>query len=152
MKFIADVMLGKLARFLRMIGQDVIYFADADDDFIIYSAKETRRILLTRDVRLYQSARLLGIPAVLVCSNHVKEQLKEVIEATKLVPEKAKRCIVCNAPLKSVERCEIEGLVPEFVWMRNSEFWICEGCGKVYWRGSHIKNFIKFLGFDPWEK
>lgn len=150
MRFVADSMLGKLARFLRMLGQDVLFFRDAQDPFLLYTAKETGRILVTRDRGLYRDALRVGVKAVLVRSNHVKEQLRELLEATGFVPARPERCIVCNGPLKKVDRCEIEGLVPDFVLYRNSEFFMCGSCGKVYWQGSHVRNFVRFLGFDPW--
>ena len=151
MRFVADVMLGKLARFLRMVGQDVLYFEDARDEFLIYTAKETGRLLLTRDVGLYRAAVSCGACCLLIRSNYVREQLEEVRGAVALRPARAVNCIRCNGPLKKVDKCEIEGEVPEYVWHTNSEFWVCERCGRVYWRGSHIRNFVRFLGYNPWD-
>ncbi len=151
MKFVADVMLGKLARFLRMMGQDVLYFEKAEDNFLIYVAKESNRVLLTRDTRLWKDAVSAKAKSLLLRSNYVKEQVKEVFEATKIKPVRARNCPSCNGALKKKAKYEIEGLVPEFVWNRNSDFWMCERCGKIYWSGSHIRNFVKFLGFNPWD-
>ncbi len=152
MRFVADVMLGKLSRFLRMLGHDVLYFERAEDDFLIYTCKETARTLITKDRVLHKAARSLHLDSVLINSNYVREQLKELQRAKGLSFSKPTRCITCNGPLIKREKYEIERLVPDFVWHRNRDFWQCKTCGKVYWDGSHTKNFVRFLGFNPWEE
>ncbi|BAT72125.1 conserved hypothetical protein [Thermosulfidibacter takaii ABI70S6] len=151
MKFVADVMLGKLARFLRMMGQDVLYFDKAEDEFLLYTCKETNRTLLTRDKELHNAARSVKVDSVLLASNYVKEQLRELLDKKTLKLAKPSRCIVCNGLLVKKGPEDVEGLIPEFVLHKNREFWMCSRCGKVYWDGSHVKNFVKFIGFNPWE-
>ncbi len=152
MKFVADVMVGKLARWLRIMGYDVLYFHNAKDDFLIYVAKEDNRILLTRDRRLYLDALQAKARAFCLYSSKTVEQLEEVRDAFSLKAKPVARCAICNFELKAVSKDEVNGLVPEFVWYRNSIFWRCEGCGKVYWNGTHLKNMVRHIGFDPWEE
>ncbi len=152
MRFVADSMLGKLARFLRIMGQDVIYLRDAEDTFVLYTAKEERRLLLTKDRGLAEMAARTSTEHLLIHSNSVREQLKEVLEKTGIRPSRPVRCISCNGPIEKVDRGEVEGLVPDFVWQRYTDFWMCRSCGKIYWHGSHLKGLIRFLGYNPWER
>ncbi len=152
MKFVADVMVGKLARWLRIMGYDVLYFQQAEDMFLLYVAKEDNRILLTRDRSLHKAALNSKAKAFCLSSSNPVEQLAEVNKAFSLKGKLNSRCAVCNTPLVCVPKDEINGLVPEFVWYRNTMFWKCNGCGKIYWNGTHIRNMVKHIGFDPWEE
>jgi uncharacterized protein with PIN domain len=137
-RFILDSMLGKLARFLRIMGYDSLYFKDAEDSFLIYIAlEEGDRILLTKDVKLIEEANRLKIKAKLIRSNHVEEQLKELEELISFRMGNS-RCPICNGYLYRVEKEEIQGEIPDFVWYTNNEFYRCTNCKKIYWKGSHI--------------
>ena len=149
--FIADVMVGRLARWMRILGFDVLYFHDAEDDFIIYAAKEDRRTIITRDRELAEKAKAIGLDVVFINGNSIKEQLKEIVEKLSLTPKAFTRCAVCNGKLLEVEKAEVEGIVPEFVYFKHNKFWKCGRCGRVYWSGSHVVNMVKYLGFDPWK-
>ncbi|NPA15213.1 MAG: hypothetical protein GXO44_01540 [Deferribacteres bacterium] len=152
MRFVADVMVGKLARWLRIMGYDVLYFNSAEDNFLIYVAKEDDRILLTRDRRLYSDALRAKAKAFCISSSDTTRQFEEVKEAFSLKARPVARCALCNFELKKVSKDEVDGLVPEFVWHRCEVFWRCSGCGKIYWSGTHLKNMVKHMGFDPWER
>jgi len=151
-KFIADGMLGKLARWLRLAGHDVVYVkelgvgVEREDATLVEKARLEERILLTSDVELNGRAKRAGVRSFLASENDVVSQL---VEISKLVGQKVEidleksRCPVCNGPLRTAEPREVEGSVPAAVAKYHSQFWVCTGCGKVYWRGGHWKNIIE---------
>ena len=135
-RFVADTMLGRLATWLRILGYDAEY-ARGEDAALIQRARETGRILLTRDAGLL---RRRGLPPhLLVRSDHVSEQLRQVIQVFHLMPTgpRAMRCPRCNAAVEPRTKTEVFGRVPEFVWSHQDAFWGCPACGRLYWAGSH---------------
>ncbi|MDI3502447.1 MAG: uncharacterized protein PWR13_803 [Archaeoglobi archaeon] len=119
-KFVADEMLGKLARWMRIFGCDVSEVRG--DDELLEEAKKGR-ILLTRDRELYRRALLMKLDAYLLSSDELEEQLFEVFSNFNLRTDEPERCTVCNGLLEEVE----------------GERWRCRECGKEYWIGSHWK-------------
>jgi hypothetical protein len=154
-RFLADGMLGSLARWLRMLGYDVEYAADLPDEKLLAKAKTSNRILLTKDVELYRAASRRLIQVYMVEGRSKAEVLAGLSRRFKLdlcLNPDSSRCPLCNSPLKSVKRCEIEKIVPANVLRRKRRFWVCINprCGKVYWRGSHwdkIKETLKKATF-----
>lgn len=137
-RFIADAMLGRLARWLRTLGYDTAYDdAIADDDLVRRAWVEGRHIL-TRDRRLFEEWRIEG---VLIRSDKTLEQLREVVAALGLRrPSRLfTRCRVCNGALRSAEREAVADRVPPRVWQREESFIECGECGRVYWEGSHTE-------------
>lgn len=134
--FLADTMLGRLATWLRILGYDAEYFR-GDDATLIQRARETGRILLTRDSGVTRRRALP--PHLFVLSDHVSEQLRQVVHAFHLTPDNPprRRCPRCNIVLESRAKADVAGRVPEFVWSQQDVFWGCPGCGRVYWAGSH---------------
>ena len=152
MRFLADVMLGRLARYLRLLGHDTAYERDITDSALLLLALREGRILLTRDTRLAARKVLPPGRAFLAVSNDPLAQLKEVaghfnlgsLPATGLL--ETARCSVCNVLLERVAsnaKESVRDLVPEHVFLSGKIFWRCSGCGRVYWEGSHIERFIK---------
>lgn len=137
MKFIADAMLGKLARWLRFLGFDVLYDPDLDDRRIIRISMDEDRTVLTRDVELFRF-RGLRHP-VFITHDDVSSQLRQMRERLDFgQAHPLGRCSVCNGLLKqAAERQDVRHLVPDHVFHTASDFLQCSGCGKVYWRGSH---------------
>ena len=134
MRFIADEMLGSLARWLRIFGQDTLYMRDVDDDEIVALGRRERRVVLTRDKEL---ATRMGDLGVLVESDDLLEQMAQVVERFDIDMEGESRCTMCNGELETLGRDEVSGLVPEGTLEHNSHFYRCLECGKVYWKGSH---------------
>lgn len=148
LKFLADGMLGKLTRWLRMLGQDVIYAGSTDDIELILKAKKESRILLTRDVTLYQRAIAKGAEAFLLESPNQITNLAQVAERFRLPLEinpDNSRCPKCNTKIKPIPKMEAEGKVPEKTLTHYDEFWQCPNCGQIYWRGAHWKEIEKTL-------
>jgi len=148
LKFIADGMLGKLTRWLRMIGCDVKYFNDLDDEELINISIEENRILLTRDVELFRRALLRGAEAFLVMGRNEVEKLAEVGRRFNLnlqVDVENSRCPKCNAKIRPVSKDKIKGKVPPGTFRSYDEFWECPRCGQIYWHGSHWQKITHTL-------
>lgn len=138
-KFIADVMLGKLAKWLRILGFDVFYQNNIEDSKIIEISERENRIILSRDKKLISLAVKNSLECVYIESDFVNQQLRQIFNIFKPNPINIlTRCIKCNNLLKDVEKDEIEALVPNFIYNTHSKFSICRKCKKVYWKGSHI--------------
>jgi uncharacterized protein len=135
-RFVVDTMLGRLTTWLRILGYDAEYVR-GEDAALIERARETGRILLTRDTGL---VRRRGLPPhLLVRSDHVAEQLRQVIQTFHLTPTGplARRCPRCNVVVEPRTKAEVFGRVPEFVWSHQDTFWGCPACGRLFWAGSH---------------
>jgi uncharacterized protein len=147
MKFLADCMLGKLAKWLRMLGYDTVYIPGADDDELVRIAVREDRVLLTRDRRLCER-RMVRSRCVFVDWGTTREQLRQVIEASSLkVTEGAlfTRCAVCNGEITPIPKSEVEGRVPPYVFETQTEFGYCGQCDKIYWRGTHVQHVLDAL-------
>ncbi len=139
MKFIADDMLGKLAKWLRILGYDTIYLRTQNDYDLIELAQNEGRILLTRDTQL---SRNWIVPTLLIKDETIEEQLKQVIQRFNLEIENAlfSRCPKCNTLLIEIKKEKIKDKIPEFVHQTYNEFWICPTCNRYYWAGTHWMN------------
>ncbi len=134
MKFLCDHMLGTLAKWLRLLGQDVTYPGPVADNDLKAEAEKEGRTVLTRDREL--AGRVPD--ALYVASDDLDEQLLQVLRAFGIPPDLSpERCSVCNAPLAAVPKAEAAGKVPEKVLEYQQEFWHCPSCGRFYWKGSH---------------
>ncbi len=143
MKFIADVMLGRLAKRMRLLGFDVLYDRKLDDNAVIRLSLEQDRVILTRDTAL--AARPLAARNIFVKSNDVREQVEQVLSA--VPPEETAlpltRCSACNHPLTDAAKAEIRDSVPGYVYDKYSVFLRCPSCTRVYWRGTHVNRMAK---------
>jgi uncharacterized protein with PIN domain len=150
-RFLADVMLGRLARWLRIFGYDTAYLHRSEDDFLIYLVLEDQgRILLTRDVELATTPLLAGGKAFLVRSTRLAEQIEELRAGFSIVPRKPAMCAHCNRRLLPIEKEKIAGGVPEYILMNRKAFWRCPLCERVYWEGTHQEGMNRFLGYNIW--
>jgi len=136
-------MLGKLAKWLRLMGFDTFYSNTAEDDFLMEMSLREKRILLTRDRPLV--ARM-GEAAYFVQNIFLPEQLKEVVTRFKLnhfhLPG---RCSICNGSLVSISKSSVEGQVPPYVFQTQKHFLQCGNCGKLYWEGTHLRHIEKMI-------
>ena len=147
MKFIADAMLGRLAKRLRLLGFDVLYDPALVDNEILRISLEHDRVILTRDTGF--AARPLARNHVLIDSDHVDDQVRQVLEAFSMPPTgPLTRCSACNAMLVPLTRDDARNIVPEHVYATNTVFFQCGQCGRVYWRGSHVRRWEERLGVD----
>jgi len=136
-RFLADVNLGKLARFLRMAGFDTAYRNDASDDELVEEMLREDRALLTRDRRLLM--RRVVLKGYLVRSDQAAEQLEEVLRRFDLESaiQAFTRCMHCNATLEQVDKSEIMERLKPLTKRYYEDFSRCTGCERIYWRGSH---------------
>jgi len=142
--FIADVMLGKLARRLRMLGIDVLYSNVAEDDEIVRIAESEHRIILTRDVGLCN--RRMSTRCLLIDSGKDREQIRQVIAAFELEAFEAfSRCLECNTLLESIPRGAVSERVPPFVHQTQEKFAACPSCGRVSWQGTHVDQMRRHI-------
>ena len=145
MQFLADLMLKKLARWLRVLGVSTLYAGDfriREDDELIKLALKKKAVLLTRDEKLFNKARDYA-QVLLIKSIYLSKQLKQVLKEFKIktnFPEKT-LCPQCNSRLKQVGKKVVKQKVFPAVYKAHSIFWVCinKQCGKVYWQGSHWK-------------
>ncbi len=145
-KFVADDMVGKLARWLRILGCDAAYFHSVDDKELISIANSEHRILLTRDESISESGE--AWMCVFIESDDYLEQLRQVFRLFNLKVEKKSifsRCLICNEKLKEISKEQIRGKVPPFVFKTRDEFVICENCNKIYWKGTHTERVEEVL-------
>jgi uncharacterized protein len=136
-RFVVDVHLGTLARHLRLLGFDTLWRNDLDDDTIIGLARDERRIILTRDKGLLKDGRVTH--GYWLRATKPLRQVEEVVHALELGPdfESYTRCLECNSLLHGIQRSEAARAVPLQVFLVHRDFARCEGCGRVYWAGSH---------------
>ena len=138
--FAAEKTLGKLAKWLRILGFDTIY-----DPGIINPA-ESGRILLTRTKRIrdeYTTDKLIFIK-----SDKPFKQLQEVIKTLGIVHEDIKtftRCIKCNTEIRTINKNSIRSVVPDYVWENQDSFKTCIECKRIYWQGSHTKRSMEII-------
>jgi uncharacterized protein with PIN domain len=135
MNFLADNMLGSLAKWLRILGYDVAYPPSADDNELVRLARAEGRVLLTRDTGL---ARRRGLTALLIESESLEDQVRQVIEQMGLSLDRPfSRCSVCNTSLQRVDKDLVRDRVPPYVFQTQDNFSICPHCDKIYWQGTH---------------
>jgi uncharacterized protein len=138
MKFFADAMLGKLARWLRILGYDTAYQSDIEDGELVQRARAEGRLILTRDTRLI--AKLSTGEFLFINDNATIEQLRQTVDTLGLCVGGAgflTRCVVCNAALVRTDRDAVRGAVPEYTFHATKSFLGCPGCGRTYWEGTH---------------
>ena len=150
-KFIADGMNGDLARWLRILGYDCLYFnleGDKADLEIIKIAERENRVVLTTDRLLLEKCRKRGTKAIFTMGKDVSEKLAIIIKELNLPRElrRPPRCSVCNNPLKEASPDEVKDKVPhKSLLSKYDRFWLCNACGKVYWEGTHWKRIMETI-------
>ena len=137
--FAAEATLGKLAKWLRILGFDTLYQPNVSADWLIDSI-EKERIIITRTARIRD--RNTSSKLVFITSNDPFKQLGEVITALGIILKDIRpfsRCIRCNTPTQQLEKDSVRGMVPDYIWESHDTFQTCGRCRRIYWPGSHIK-------------
>jgi uncharacterized protein with PIN domain len=148
MKFIVDGMLGRLARWLRMLGHNVKYSNSLDDVQLLTIARKERRILLTRDFELYQHSTAKAVDSFYVEGEAQEEKLAELAKRFDIKLEidmATSRCPKCNTKVKPISKGKVSGKVEKSTFDYYNEFWGCPKCGKIYWQGAHWTRIGKTL-------
>jgi uncharacterized protein with PIN domain len=136
-RFVADAHLGALARRLRMLGFDTLWFNDIGDAALAHLAADQHRILLTRDRQLLMRQSITH--GCYLRPGSTGAQLDYLIQRLDLCAEIAPftRCTLCNAGLAAVDAADLGASIPPTVRRRHTHYWRCQGCGRLYWRGTH---------------
>lgn len=145
MKLILTQELGRLAKWLRILGFDTEYFHQDNLSSLLIMALRDERIILTRNQRL---PRACGIKIILIKAEKLKEQIAEALAVLKIQPDKHlmfSRCTICNAELAAIEKNKVKDRVPEYVFKTQSNFVTCPKCQRIYWQGSHWGNVEETL-------
>lgn len=141
-RFVLDQMLGRLAKWLRILGYDTLYFKNIEDSKLIEIASKEERILITRDTRLVKRRAISRgeVTAVLIENEILEGQLKELFKKLKVKPTYdllAPFCVECNAKIKKVPKESIRNKVPAYIFRTHQAFGKCTKCHKYYWEGTH---------------
>jgi len=144
-RFIADVMLGRLAKWLRIAGFDVLYSNKFSDDELVRVSNDEGRVLLSRDTRLLVRKAVRRF--IFLESQDLPGQIRQVFEALHLDgwPSLLTRCLSCNEALQETARESVRGAVPPFVFETQANFKSCPKCGKIFWAGTHRSSVIRSL-------
>ena len=141
--FIADSMLGSVARKLRIFGFDTLYIAHAHDDEILKTGIEQGRVILTADKELFKRVVKTGVRGVLVSGAGDLEDLVHILSKNGITSVDldgiGSRCSMCNGLLEQKESDQVKNGVPRKVAELHREFYQCTTCRKVYWEGGHLR-------------
>jgi uncharacterized protein with PIN domain len=145
-RFVVDVHLGKLARFLRLLGFDTIYESSAGDAEIIEVQRTESRVILTRDRGLLKSGAVTH--GYWVRATDPDAQLDEVVSRFDLSSqaEPFTRCLACNGHIGPVDAGAVTNEAPPRVRRRHREFFRCGECRKLYWKGTHYDRLVALVG------
>ena len=142
-RFVVDIMLGRLARWLRAMGYDTLCPppapGHAGDRHLIRLGRAEQRLLVTRDRAL---AHLAAPASCVVRSEHLEDQIAEMVQGLGLAPREGdwlSRCLDCNAPLEPRSPEEVAARVPAHVLATQRRFRACPGCDRIYWAGTHVE-------------
>jgi uncharacterized protein with PIN domain len=144
MRFLADRTTGKLAKKLRALGFDVLYWGEGQIKEAARAALAEGRMFLTRSRRIPALGKDLQV--TILEANSPREQVREVLQKLRLEAAEEKyfsRCLLCNEELHPVPKEEVEGRVPDFIFRDYDSFHICPRCRRVYWPGTHLEKMKK---------
>ena len=141
--------MGKLAKWLRMMGFNSLFFNGPDDGDMIRQALAEDRVILTRDTEIMERrvVRNGRLKAILIESEVPEEQMRQVLGALDLKSDfrPFTLCLECNEPLAAKTRKEVENRVPPYVFKTQTQYMECPACQRIYWRGTHWEAMIKKL-------
>jgi uncharacterized protein with PIN domain len=143
--FVVDVMLGRLARWLRIAGFDALYSNQFTDDELVALSRTEGRILLSRDTRLL--VRKAVQQFIFLESEDIQSQIRQVFAATHTtcLPDILTRCLTCNDTLMDIARDGVRERVPPYVFATQARFKSCPTCLRIYWAGTHRRSVLHTL-------
>ncbi len=140
-KFIVDHNVGKLARWLRMLGYDTLFFTGSDDWQMIMTALVEKRVIMTRDTEIMRRGVVATgrLKAVLIRSDRPREQIEQVVETLSLDCKQSQFtiCLEDNHRLEQRDIGQVKGRVPPYVFRTQEHFVECPSCHRIYWKGTH---------------
>jgi len=135
--FAVEKTLGKLAKWLRLLGFDTVYEQGMPPEK--FAEEKQNRILLTRTRRTWET--YASGACLLIGADRVFDQLKQVLRAFSINSDSIQpfsRCMRCNTPIESIDKTSVYGMVPDYIWESHERFQRCRQCGRIYWPGSHV--------------
>jgi uncharacterized protein with PIN domain len=146
-KFIVDINVGELVKWLRMIGYDTQLFDHRDDKYLIHIAVIANRTIITRDTQIMQRRiiAIVELKAVLIKDDDPVKQIYQVIKELGLNPKfrPFSLCLECNQSLKKVPKEDARDRVPPYVYQTQSQYVECPDCHRIYWQGTHWQAMVK---------
>jgi uncharacterized protein with PIN domain len=137
--FAADRTLGKLLKWLRILGFDTLFESDTSNKGF-YDNLAQERILLTRTAKIRE--RFAAKRLVFIKADNVYEQLGQVVDDLAITRQDIRMfsmCLQCNSPIVAVGKQDVYGQVPDYTWETHAEFSKCRQCERIYWAGSHVE-------------
>jgi hypothetical protein len=148
-KFIADNNVGKLARWLRLIGYDTLLLKQKDDGQMIKRALSEDRVILTKDTQ-FMKRRLVTngkLKTILIKQDDPRTQVQEVVKTLNLNYhfKPFSLCLECSQALIARDKEEVQNLVPDQVFKTQTQYTECPTCHRIYWQGTHWQAMVKKL-------
>jgi len=141
--------VGKLAKWLRIMGYDTLFFNGSDDSGMIAIALAEDRVILTRDTQIMKRRVVTSgqLKAILIQSDEPERQMRQVIDSLNLDWQfkPFTICLECNQPLMERSKQQVSNLVPPYVFQTQSQYMECPACHRIYWRGTHWQAMTKKL-------
>ena len=148
-RFIVDNNVGKLVKWLRIMGYDTLFFSGSSDSSMIAIALNEDRVILTRDTQIMKRRVITSgqLKAILITSDEPELQIRQVIDTLHLDCQfrPFTLCLECNQPLVERSKEQVKDLVPPYVFQTQSQYVECPACHRIYWRGTHWQAMTKKL-------
>ncbi len=147
-RFVVDVNVGRLAKWLRVMGYDTLFPRAETDNELVRIALREGRVLVTRDsgLALRRAARLGQMRVLYIVNDDLRSQLRQLVRDLNLNPANGfSRCVRCNQPLESVAKAEVADRLPAYFGQTQCKFMRCPDCQRIYWRGTHWSNMMAEL-------
>ena len=149
LKFIVDINVGKLAKWLRIMGYDTLLFDGDDDSRMIVTALRQGRVILTKDTQIMKRGVVASgrLRAILITNDEPEQQIRQVIENLKLDCQfrPFTLCLECNQPLVERSKEDVKELVPPYVFQTQNQYMECPNCRRIYWKGTHWQAMTRKL-------
>jgi uncharacterized protein with PIN domain len=147
-KFMVDSNVGKLARWLRMMGYDTRFFNGSNDSQMVRESLEEGRVILTRDTQIVKRRVVTKgkLKVILISSDDPQQQIRQVIVSLKLdLVNPFTICLECNQPLEERQPAQVKARVPPYVFQTQRQYMECPACHRIYWRGTHWQAMTRQL-------
>jgi uncharacterized protein with PIN domain len=149
LKFIVDNNVGKLAKWLRIMGYDTLFFNGSNDSRMVAIALAEERVILTRDTQIMKRRVVTSgrLQAILIQSDEPERQMYQVIDSLHLDCQSKPftMCLECNQPLMEKSKQQVKDLVPPYVFQTQNQYMECPKCHRIYWRGTHWQRMTEKL-------
>ena len=148
-RFIVDHNVGKLSKWLRLMGYDALFFNGSDDANMIATALKEDRVILTKDTQIMKRWIITSgrLKAILIEDDKSEQQICQVINALNLDSRfrPFTMCLECNQPLEEKSKQEVKDRVPPYVFQTQNQYMECPNCHRIYWRGTHWQRMSEKL-------